>query len=255
MHQVWESPREGLSLGPADVHVWRACLDRDRAEVAALARTLSVDERARAESIRGEPQRWRFATARATLRLLAARYVQGDPCQVQFRYDERGKPFLVDDGPFARDQALGERLSFNVSHTGPMGLFAFALTRRIGIDVERARRQVAFDRIAERFLSAPEVSELRSLQPTAARRRAFLRCWTRKEAYLKATGEGIGAGALSRFAVSVRPQLPARLEWVDGDRDEAGRWRLEDLPLDESEYFGAVCVEGHDWRLRCFRCD
>jgi 4'-phosphopantetheinyl transferase len=133
-----------------------------------------------------------------------------------------------------------------------MGLFAFALKRRIGVDVESASRRVAGDRIAERFLAESEASGLRSVSKPH-RHCAFLRYWTHKEAYLKATGEGISSGSLSRFEVSVDPQLPARLERVDGAPDEAGRWRLEDLPLDGSTFVGAVCVEGQDWRLRCLQ--
>lgn len=257
MPGAWEAVGDGISLTPTEVHVWRAFLDRTTAHDERLWGSLAEDERLRAGRIRDDRQRCRFATARATLRRLAARYLHGDPGQVQFCYDERGKPFLAEAerGLVDGERSVDSTLSFNVSHARGVGLFAFALRRRIGIDVESAERQVDADRIAERFFSAQEASALRSLHPAAARRRAFLRCWTRKEAYLKATGEGIAGGALRRFAVAVEPQLPACLEWVEGRPEEVPRWRLADLPFDDGDCFGAVCVEGHDWGMRCLSCD
>ena len=238
---TWSTPGDDLRPDAAQVHVWRACLDQTSGQVKVLSQTLSADECARAARFRTEQQQHRFISARGTLRTLVGRYLSCDPDQVQLGADEHGRP------------CLAGALSFNLSHAGSMGLFAFALDRKIGIDVESTTRQVAADRIAGRFLAESEASRLRSLQPDQVRHRAFLRCWTHKEAYLKATGEGISAGALSRFEVSVDPQLPACVERVEGAPDEAERWRLEDLPLDDSDFVGAVCVEGHDWRLRCLQ--
>ena len=238
---VWNAPLDDPRLDADQVHVWRACLDQAQDQVEAFGQTLSADERARAARLRAKEQQCRFTTARGTLRALAGGYLSCDPELVQIQTDERGKPCLADGA-----------LSLNLSHAGSMGLFAFALKRRIGVDVESASRRVAGDRIAERFLAESEASGLRSVSKPH-RHRAFLRYWTHKEAYLKATGEGISSGSLSRFEVSVDPQLPARLERVDGAPDEAGRWRLEDLPLDGSTFVGAVCVEGQDWRLRCLQ--
>ncbi len=238
---VWNTPLDDPRLDAAEVHVWRACLHQAPDQVEAFNQSLSADERTRAARLRTEEQQRRFTTARGTLRALAGGYLSCDPELVQLRTDERGKPCLAD-----------EALAFNLSHAGSMGLFAFALRRRIGIDVESASRRVAADRIAERFLAESEASRLRSL-PKQVRHHAFLRCWTHKEAYLKATGEGISAGSLSRFEVSVDPRLPACLERVDGATEEAGRWRLEDLPLERGDFVGAVCVEGQDWRLRCLQ--
>ena len=245
---TWEPAGEGtghdISLGDAEVHVWRARLDRSPGEVQLLNLTLGAAEHTRAARLRCEQQRFRFISGRGILRSLAARYLACDPGQLQLSINEQGKPVLAD-----------ESLSFNLSHAGGFGLFAFALHRRIGIDVESATRRVAADRIAERFLHESEASQLRSLQSVEMRHRAFLCCWTRKEAYLKATGEGIAAGALSNFEVSVDPQLPARLERVEADPDEAARWHLQDLPLEGTDFVGAVCAEGRNWRLCCFESE
>ena len=240
--RVWESAGDDACLDTTQVHVWRTCLDRAHDQVDALSGSLSADERARAGRLRTDEQRSRFTCGRATLRTLVARYLHLEPGQVPLRRDEGGKPFIADS-----------TLSFNLTHAGSLGLFAFTLERRVGIDVESAARQVASDRIAERFLCESEASQLRSLQPAQVRHQAFMRCWTRKEAYLKATGEGISAGALSRFEVSVNPRQAARLVGIDGAQDGVERWRLEDLPLSDTDFVGAVCVEGRDWDMRCLQ--
>ena len=238
---VWHASPDDAGLAAAEVHVWRADLDQPTDRMEQLRATFSGEEGARATRLGDQAQRNRFVVARGVLRVLLGRYLSCDPNRVHLGTDEGGKPYLEDDA-----------LSFNLSHAGALGVFAFTLDRRIGVDVESASRNVAVDRIARRFFATSEASRLHSLQE-GERHRAFLRCWTHKEAYLKATGEGIASGALSRFEVSVDPRLPARLERVEGAADEVERWRLEDLPLDGSDYIGAVCVEGQDWRLRCLQ--
>ena len=239
---AWQASPSRIGLDAVDVHVWRADLEQLADYVGQLSATLTAVEADRVARLGVQVQRDRFAIARGVLRTLLGRYLSCDPDRVQLGTDAGGKPCLENAA-----------LSFNLSHTGSIGLFAFTLNRRIGIDVESASRKGAGDRIARRFLAPSEASRLSSLPAGGERHRAFLRCWTHKEAYLKATGEGITSGSLSRFEVSVDPRQPARLERVAGADEVAAHWRLEDLPLDGIDHIGAVCVEGGDWRLRCLQ--
>ena len=124
------------------------------------------------------------------------------------------------------------------------------LGREIGIDIERVRIAFASEGIAERSFSRHEIAALRTLHGPS-RVKAFFRCWTRKEAYVKATGEGL-AIPLEEFDVSLLPGEPAALLARRGDAGEASRWALEELEAN-SEYVAAIAVEGHGWRLRRWR--
>ena len=155
-------------------------------------------------------------------------------------YERRGKPVL--------DPSLGSDVTFNVSHSHGVALFAVGRGRRLGIDVEHIRANRDLAKIAQRFFSPNEAAGLDAL-PAALQRRAFYACWTRKEAFLKATGTGI-SHPLDSFEVSVDPDEPATLVHIDGDRQRALEWRLHDLHFDR-DYAAALAVEGHDWRLSC----
>jgi 4'-phosphopantetheinyl transferase len=127
-----------------------------------------------------------------------------------------------------------------------MGLFAFAHRREIGVDVEHVRPSLTNDQLPERFFSPQEVAELRAL-PRSAQTDAFFRCWTRKEAYIKARGGGLSID-LSSFAVSLAPSPLTFLPIIGFDGPEAGRWLLRALEPGDG-YAAAVVAEGSDWSL------
>jgi len=168
-----------------DVHVWRAELDLDDASANELLSVLSPDERIRARRYRLERDRRRFVVARARLRAILGFYLGSEPAALRFVVDPRGKPRLAD---------VTERgLEFSVSHSDGKALYAVAWWRRVGVDLERIREDIDWKPVAERFFSPREVAGLRAL---AAGRRAaeFVRLWTRKEAWLKARGDGLADG-------------------------------------------------------------
>ncbi len=239
---LWGSPPPHWSLGAGNVHVWSASLDQPAARVARLARLLSVDERARAARFHFERDRTRFTVGRGLLRVILGRYLAVDPARLTFRYGSRGKPSL--DGTLS-----GYDLRFNLAHSQGMALYALAACREIGVDVECIRPVLDAEQIAERFFSAREAAAFRALPP-GLRSEAFFSCWTRKEAYLKATGDGL-ARPLDTFDVSLLPGEPARLQRVAGDRVEASRWSLEALAPAVS-CVGALAVEGRFGRLACW---
>jgi 4'-phosphopantetheinyl transferase len=196
----WSAVRSVPVLGPNEIHVWRGRLPLDRPERAILEQHLSEDERKRAAGFRFERDRGRYLGARAMLRRIVASYLADKPEQVRFRYERSGKPAVLAERPDAC-------VDFNVSHSGGFALLAIAKGRNVGIDVERVRLDIEAEKIAERFFSPGEVRTLRSL-PSDQRHQAFFYCWTRKEAYIKAHGEGL-ALALDSFDVSLAPGVPA----------------------------------------------
>lgn len=217
------------SLEAGDVHVWRARLDPAASEVAACWSLLSADERARAERYRFERHRRRFVVARGTLRKLLGRYTARPPADIVFRVTEYGKPVL--DG--------GEGLQFNLSHSHELAVYAFAALP-VGVDVEHLRPvEDALD-IAARFFSPREVADLRALGEDR-RARAFFACWTRKEAYIKALGQGLSL-PLDSFSVSLELERPA-LRHAGGDPEEWRRWTIANVEVGEG-YAGAVAVRG-----------
>jgi 4'-phosphopantetheinyl transferase len=198
-------------LPESAVHVWAASLDVGAARRRALARYLSRGEVDRALRLRSDVERTRFVVARGILRELVARYLSVEPCCVRFRYGAYGKPSLA-EGP----------LAINLSRTEDRALFAFARGREIGVDIERVRPDFPCERVAAAFFSAAEVPALRAF-PCEERPEAFFRCWTRKEAYLKARGDGLTVD-LASFDVSL-DECPVLLRVPD----EPGRFALYDL--------------------------
>jgi len=211
-------PIRTAPLPPGEVHVWHwepVCLPD---QLDTLWKTLSEDERQRAERYRLAEHRNQFVINRAHMRRLLAAYRAMAPEELVFRYSAYGKPLLHHR----------ETLRFNLSHTKGRTALAVVEQREIGIDVEQIRSQADAARIAERFFSAQERRALRQV-PADHLDRAFFRCWTRKEAYIKARGEGLSI-PLQDFDVSLEDHA-ARLLSTRPDPEEANRWMLYDVRL------------------------
>jgi 4'-phosphopantetheinyl transferase len=228
-----------LDLAGDEIHVWRAELDQPETTVLRVARTLSPDEQARAKRFCLDRVRTRFVVGRGLLRTILGRYLDRAPDRLRFTYGPRGKPAL------APEEATD--LRFNLSHSGGLALFAVARGREVGVDVERLRPMPRAERIAERFFSVPERTALKAV-PAERRVEAFFTCWTRKEAYIKALGDGL-AHPLDQFAVSLAPGEPPRLSAVgDANGREVEHWRLAALPPAPG-YVAALAGRGQGWRL------
>lgn len=238
-HPQIDSSRN-LPLADDEVHVWRFSLDLETPRVQSLQRTLASDEQARANRFHFRRDRDRFIVARGLLRVVLARYLDTNPGQLRFCHNSYGKPSLVSiDGQ--------DTLNFNVSHSQELGLYAITRNRRIGVDLEYIRTDFACEQVAERFFSSRERATLRSLAPRL-KHQAFFTCWTRKEAYIKARGEGLSL-PLDQFDVSLAPGGPAALLNTRGDPQEANRWSLRELKPGPG-YVAALAVEGQGWQLR-----
>jgi 4'-phosphopantetheinyl transferase len=193
----WEPGPLRPPLGEGTVHVWRANLDTVSGEVTEL---LSGDERARAERMlnAGKAQRW--SRARGVLRELLGRYLDRDPGTLCFRTGAHGKPALAGRRAghnAASDAASPEhpRLSFNMSHSGQLALYAFAGSGAVGVDVEVARPTGSEVAIADRLFGLAEALRFQAMDP-GTREREFLRMWTRHEAVVKCRGISIEAKAM-----------------------------------------------------------
>jgi len=217
------------SLHPDVVHVWMRWLQVAPALEAELYALLSPDEREQTSRFRVERARRAFILTRGTLRSLIAVYVGKAPHELALKRTHHGKPLL--DGPFD--------LRFNVSHTEGLALLAFARKREIGVDVEKIRPQPDARKLAERFFSISERSELAHLSGSELQR-AFFRCWSRKEAYIKARGEGLSL-PLDQFDVSIAVGASQVLLATRPDPSEASRWLVRDLPT-SPEYAAALAV-------------
>jgi len=230
----------GYALPQDEVHVWRIGLDWQPQDVGKLKQVLAPDEREKADRFYFEIDHRRHVVGRGVARLLLGRCLGVDAHEVQFEYSALGKPRLAAGGAAAP-------LQFNVSHSGDLVLVALTLGRTVGVDVERMRPDMEHEQIAAHFFSPAECAALMALNP-GLRCDGFFTCWTRKEAYIKATGDGLSL-PLDQFEVSIVPGEPARLLATRPDPAEAARWTLRDLDVG-SAYKAAVAVEGSGWRLK-----
>ena len=240
---LWRLPPTSLFLNDDEVQVWRACLDVAPDRIAALRHTLASDERMRAESFHFPIDRTRSIVARGLLRAIIARYLDREAGALSFQYNAFGKPSLPDEP--GRDG-----IRFNVSHADNIALYALTRCRAVGVDIEQVRVNMAREQIAERFFSAREVAALRALKP-GMQDAAFFACWTRKEAYKKARGEGISVG-LDQFDVSVAPNAPPAILASREDDEAHPVWSLHHL-TPAPGYVGAVAVQGVPCQLTCWQ--
>lgn len=225
--------RDLPALSAGELRLWSIPLDPSPGAVEALTKLLSPDERERAARFRFDVHRRRYIVGRGALRRLLGRELGVSPEAVGFDYGPRGKPFLA-----ARHGRPD--LQFNLSNSEELALAGFFFGHEVGVDVEFLKPMPDAEEIGERFFSIPEREVLHRV---AADRKeiAFFNAWTRKEAYLKAVGEGL-AVALDSFDVTLAPGEPAKMLALNGDPRAAERWFY--LHLDpEPRYVGAVAIE------------
>ena len=216
-----------------EIRVWHARIPYGGDDLNYLRGLLATDEIYRTEQFRFARDRDRFMTSRGLLRMLLGSYMGARPRGIQFEYSAHGKPALAPD--------FGDkRVCFNVAHSGEWVVLAFTRGRRIGIDIEKIRHDFDTAQIAERFFSITEREGLCQLSGEQLCQ-AFFRCWTRKEAFVKATGDGLSL-PLSQFDVAFAPGEPARLLQTRPVAAEAQNWFMEELSI-HPDYAGAIVAE------------
>lgn len=234
---VWENVPAKQELSERATHVWRVDTNLHMIDAARHWEVLSPDERTRARRFHRTEHQTRYAVARGILRELTGRYLHREPESLNFVYGAQGKPAL----PLEYNNM---DLRFNVSHCENVVLFAFALGREVGVDVERIRPNVDALSIASRWFSTREASTLRAL-PASALQVAFIKTWARKESYLKANGVGL-TGSMCAFDT---PTCAEDIRGVIANVAAAPHettWSFEDLPVGPG-WVAAIVCEGEDW--------
>jgi len=235
----WPSAPEDVRLEPEAIHVWALSLRTTGEALEQMEDTLSAAERRRADSFHFERDRNRFIAGHGTLRAILSQYLLEDPLDLVFEQGRKGKPALSERFEWSQ-------VHFNLTHCDDLALLAVARDREIGIDVERIRALDDLSEVASICCSPRERAELWAL-PEEERAAAFLRLWTRKEAWLKATGEGI-CESLGEVEVSFRAgDFPRIVMLPAGGKTDAKEWSVREL-TPAPGFVGAIALPGaiHD---------
>jgi 4'-phosphopantetheinyl transferase len=244
---TWPVPSAGERVAPVlnsnDVHVWAGELEVPQVSLAGFAATLSKSEQDRAARFHFERHRHRFIVGRGMLRVLLSRYLRCDPRTLEFTYGVAGKPRL----PHRPNEAA---LQFNLAHSDDLALIALTRGGQVGIDVERIRPLRDAEELVARFFSPREHQAFKRLDEDK-KPAAFFSLWTRKEAWLKATGEGI-AHSLHLVEVSFVENEPARLLTVPSSLDQGLSWSLLDL-RPAPGFAAALAIAAIHPNVQCWR--
>ncbi len=221
-----------LQLAGDEVQLFSISLDEW--EPGRFRSVLAEDELDRAARFRFDRDRDRYVVGRGLLRFLLSAYLRVDPETIRFDYTPYGKPLLED-----------RSLSFNLAHSEDRALYVVAPGFEVGVDVEVVNPSLADERVAERFFTSREVADIDAADDRA---HAFLTCWTRKEAYIKARGEGLSL-PLHDFDVTLRDGVAPRLRWTAWSESEPCTWTLVDVSASDGDYVAAVAARRSTVRI------
>jgi 4'-phosphopantetheinyl transferase len=232
----WNNPSANLNLLGDEIHVWRAHLDPTQGQIQRLEKFLSPDEQLKANRFYFERHRKRYIVVHGILRMILGRYLGLEPSQLVFSHGLHGKPALVPVG-------AGTRLQFNLSHSHELALYGVSRNFLIGIDLERINNRIDREALAKRFFSPCEYAAIRSL-PGDQKEQAFFKIWTIKEAYLKATGQGLGK--LKEVEVCLTRGQPTALVSTQGPYQQANHGWSAHLLTPAQGYAGCIVIDAYD---------
>lgn len=238
----WHTSASVPELAIGDVHIWRIGLDQPEDVYHTLSDHLAADELARADRFRFDDARRRFVVGRGILRSILAGYLAANPQEIRFQYGPQGKPSLD-----TRYESAA--LHFNLSHTRDVAVCACTRHYEIGVDVEHIHPLDDMDRVARRMFSEGDYLAWSHL-PDGLRLTAFYKCWTQKEALIKALGCGLSQ-PMSQLSVSMLPEEPAALVNLNGDCKRASDWSLHSF-VPEIGTIAAFALKTRHWQLACF---
>ena len=228
---IWNVSPLPVSLSEKVVHLWRIELDQSDGLVSRMRQMITADEIEWANRLRFYRDQRRYILAHAALRQIIAGYVHVCPQQILFRSSAYGKPYL------AGSQA--DQLYFNLSHSGEIALLGVACRPQIGVDVETIRPIDDLMSLARNCFSTNEYEQLDAL-PDSQKLAVFFTIWTRKEAFIKAIGEGLSY-PLDLFEVSTHPDEQGRIVHIAGSIQEAQTWTLQAVRPAHG-YTGAIAI-------------
>jgi 4'-phosphopantetheinyl transferase len=226
----WVSPPFPLRLNDNDVHIWRSKLEQPDLCVRKFASVLSEKERMRAAGFRFERHRKRFIVGRAVLRMILASYLNTEPCQLQFCYGPHGKPYL------AKKSCKGT-VQFNLTHSNELGLYAFTIKGRVGVDLEYIQQIPDVEKMDAKFF--PKGEDLGILS-NSQKLGVFFNRWTRTEAIAKAVGTGLAQSFEGCDASFMREELAC-----------PSRWFITSF-MPAPDYTASLVVEGSNCVLHYF---
>lgn len=179
------------------IDIWRIALDLTTTDLEKYQACLNEEELQRAEKLKVPEKQNQFIISRASLKIILSGIIEKEPCQIKLNYSEQGKPYL-------KEQFQGKDIFFNLSHSGSQAIIALTLGQEIGIDIQQVESGKDYTKLSQRFFSKQEKIELSEVDEKKITD-YFYSCWTRKEAFIKAIGDGLGFG-LNNFDVSIEPE-------------------------------------------------
>jgi len=233
---------ENHKLFSDEIHLWQTSFSRNTT-IEPYIQVLSEDEIVRANAFKFIIDRTKYVIARGILRILLGHYLNKDPKKIVFSYSEYGKP----------DCSNTKNLKFNVSHSGDMAIFGFISAHAIGVDIEEIKNDFDTLEIASNFFSTNEIIVLRDTIPDLEKNRAFYRCWTRKEAFIKAEGSGLSF-PLDRFTVSLDHDIQATLLETKWKPQERLHWHLSSF-VPAPNYIAAIATRTTATSIKYFNWD
>ncbi len=227
-------------LAGDEIHVWSASLAQPEDVVASFAELLSDDEKARAGRFYFAKDRAHFIVGRGLLRKFLGNYLGLDPAWVELSYGPFGKPAL-------KTGEINHTLQFNLAHSNGLALYAFCWNRALGIDLEHVRAMTNEDDFAAQIFSASESTHIASLAGEQ-KRRAFFKIWTCKEAFFKASGDGL-TKPIDQAEIALDTEETARLVSIAGDPTQAAGWQLKTFQPGIN-YQAALAFQGRQAKIR-----
>lgn len=226
-----------IQLSKNEVHCYIANIDNGLHKLQGYLSILSEDEIIKANKFKFLIDKNRFIVSRGILRKISGHYLNQDPREVVFKYGKYGKPMYRDI----------QNLNFNISHSGNMVVLGFVRDSEIGVDVEKIKADFDVLGIAQNFFSTREVKSLLNI-PLEHQYRAFYRCWTRKESFIKAKGSGLTI-PLHSFAVSLDSDEKAEFLETNWNLNEKNNWKLFSF-VPSHNYIGALSVQGSGYSVK-----
>ena len=237
---MWAEPPADLELDVAYIDVWRSQIDLPESEIEKYAQTLSEQEQERAAKFTFPDKYEEYVVSRGLLRKALGHVLKQAPSGFQFDYTSSKKPYL--------SRKYNNRpISFNVSHSHGQALVAISVDRNIGIDIEKIRPDVEYEKLAKRFFSEAEHAAI-MLLPLGERVAAFFATWTRKEAFVKATGKGIAFG-LSEFDVNILPYEPPAMLVTRWNPADVSKWLMANIETYKN-YIATLAADGGEFQMR-----
>lgn len=225
VNQRWKNKTLEYKLNEGEIHLWRVPLEIDTRTQISYWRILSQDEKDRADRFKFVKDKVKFIAGRGALRILLAKYLCLEPQDVEISYWKNGKP------------QCPTNIEFNLSNSGDWAVIGITLNELLGVDIELSERTIEFEKIGRRFFSPMEYSELLNSKEETIHT-CFYNCWTRKEAFIKALGDGLSF-PLDQFAVTCKPGVKPELIETLWDHSERYQWSLWGFKIGHN-YIGAI---------------